>query len=128
MARLQTNCKRASYSSSAATGGLIAELEPEAKATVEQLTRAKAELIAADAKWHQISQRVNELLPGVSGSTARTDAPSEHGLESTVHDLRRAPEVTSPLPHYHGHRAREADEETKKLVRLRRRGEQVEAA
>jgi hypothetical protein len=90
-----------------------------------------AELVAGGHEWHQIAHRVNELLVLVPNAVPANDAPSGHGLEPIVRDLRRfESNVRSPLPHWQGRRIREEDQRSAKLLRLRREGnaEESEAA
>jgi hypothetical protein len=98
---------------------------------VERLTQGMAELVVGDHEWRQIVQRVSELLMLVPNAVPASDAPSGHGLEPIVRDLRRfESNVRSPLPHWQGRRIREEDQRSAKLLRLRREGktEESEAA
>jgi len=100
---------------------LIDELRPAASELVDHLAAPRDALIDGAAEWADMSAHVNSLVALVPGATPRYDVPGQHGLEELVRLAKdsRDVEVRSPLPHWGGVKAFEADQQEARRAKVK---------
>lgn len=94
---------------------LLAELRPECEQVADDLREHSERLLAAHARWGQLSAKVSGYLLAMNMSPA-DNAPGEHELTAVVRDLKRAlaNEIRTPSPHW-SKRDADADEQATRI-------------